>query len=186
MPFDIGIGIIVAICLGQALGIEVTPLFIMVSVAFSLGPDIIDGLPNIRKMLGGHAHEHREGAHYPLVLIPVVFLLALLLPWGIAGAFILTLLVIIHFVHDMIGVGWGIQVFRPFSKKYLKLFTPDYREGDTKRKLFAWWTKTEMKEVARKYGREDWILWYYARTHPGGYIEWIVLIIGVWMLVDFL
>lgn len=183
MPFDIGIGIILTIIFGQLYGIEITASFVLVGIIASLLPDMVDGVPNIKKMFRGHAHEHRDGAHYPILFLFTTFLIAwLVLPWGISGAFIFTIIVLVHFIHDMIGVGWGIQLFHPFSKKFIKLCTPTYRNGDTKRRLYAVWTKEEMHAVAKEYGRDDWIVWYYGK-HIGGYIEWVTLTVGVGYLL---
>jgi len=189
MPFDIGIGIILSIAFAHFFGIDLSWVLVMFGVLVSLGPDIIDGLPRLKTMFSENAHKHRDGAHYPLYyIIAGSIIVSLVLPWGLAGVFLFVLISVIHFLHDCIGVGWGIRMFYPFSKKYFKFFSPDLDLHNKRvstyistEKIISIWTKADVQKINHIHGRKDWITWYYFKQ-SAGYVEWTVFLIGIWLL----
>ena len=123
--------------------------------------------------------DHRDGLHYPLLFIPIVGLLGYLVDPYIG--LILSFGALIHFIHDSIGVGWGIKWLYPFdSKSYMFL----YRAGlptnkSMPKKILYSWTDSERKIAMDKYGDPNWINNIYFKPHVFGVLEYLMLITGI-------
>lgn len=182
MLADIGLGIFVALLAARLFGTELTAQLIGMSVLCALLPDadfIVHAIVH-RKMGGKYAHIHRDLFHYPLLYCVVGGLIAVL--FGGVWFFIFMTASLAHFVHDTMGIGWGIKWAYPFSKKIFKLFST--KEGDLSMSASTSWTEKELKKVAKEKGNEHWIRDVYFRWHPIGIIEdllFVVSLVALWV-----
>jgi hypothetical protein len=166
MPLDIALGIFIAHFLGQ-------PLWL--GILFMLLPDF-DMIFKLNKLFSEKAHEHRSFFHHP---IPYLVL-------GGAGVYALkpewlTLFLIgglLHFIHDSIGMGWGVPWLSPLNSDHFAffgLYQPKNRPLLPKRLMYRW-KKSELPEISAKYGDPQWIQNIYLKGHPLGLFEWAMLI----------
>lgn len=177
MPLDIGVGLLLGVLLSSLTSYSYG-LCLVLGVSATLLPDLdyvcralqTKRLPN---------SEHRDGMHYPLIMIPTVGLLG----WFIDPyiGLVLALGTFSHFLHDSIGIGFGIKWLYPFKKNsYLFLFqidTPTNKEMP-KQRLYSW-NDSERAEMIRKYAYPDWIRFVYFKFNPFGMFEYSVLLVGV-------
>jgi hypothetical protein len=117
--------------------------------------------------------------HYPLLFIPIVGLAGALINPYIGLIFALGALA--HFIHDSIGIGWGVKWLFPFNNiSYEFLYRAKLSaERDMPRKAFYHWTDEERTKSMTKYADPHWIQQIYFRPNLYGVIEYVVLILGV-------
>ncbi|HBI25204.1 MAG: hypothetical protein UT41_C0003G0104 [Candidatus Wolfebacteria bacterium GW2011_GWC2_39_22] len=177
MLADIGLGIFVALIASNLFGIEVSAQLAGISVLFALLPDadfLVHAIAH-RKVGGKYAHVHRDLFHYPLLYLGIGGVFAAL--FGAAWFFVFMAASLAHFIHDSMGIGWGIKWMYPFSKKISKLFST--KEGDLSMNASATWSEKELEKVAEEKGNEHWIRDVYFRWHPVGVIENVVFIVAI-------
>lgn len=182
MFLDIGAGILASIFISFGFQMELSFYVLAAGIVGALSPDV-DYIVHL--LQGGSSKDdkrHRELIHYPLIFLPVVFLIFYPLGIHIAGAF--TLGAFFHFVHDSIGLGWGIQWLYPFKKDhytFLYLY-----QGTTKervpRKLIYVWKNEEIDTLDERYGDTDWLQNIYYKFHPFALVEYGVFIGAVLLL----
>ena len=182
MPFDIGIGILISVLASHIYGVSLSPQLVAISVLANLIPDL-DVFVELAKRgrVGGRVQgHHRELSHFPLTFIPVVGAVYYFL--GQFWAFIIGFNLLAHFLHDSIGMGWGIKWLWPFSKRSYKLFSN--KQGSLIGSEFiVSWEPRELKEVIAKYGDDHWFRNFYLKLHPVFIIELIVFALGVFILI---
>ncbi len=185
MQADIGIGFLIATFVGYIFDIPITPYLVLFSVLIALLPDI-DFLVEYaeRGRVGGKViGAHRELLHFPILyIIPIAFSYFFV---SEVASTIFLLGILCHFLHDTIGIGWGIKWLWPFSTRSYKFFSD--RTGRPSKKFIHSWSAEEMPEVAREYGIENWISDIY--LHPfstkteywlkvTNFIEWGIFLFG--------
>ncbi len=117
---DFAIGIFVVAMLSSVWGIELSPWVLVVGGIAAVLPDfdVIWFLVSKGKPSGDH---HQSIFHRPLVMIPVVGLLALI-AGGDFWCAAISVCLFWHYLHDTRGFGGGgIAWFWPFSRKYWSL-----------------------------------------------------------------
>jgi hypothetical protein len=184
MPLDVSIGIILAIIGAKIFHIALTWGLVLWAIGFALLPDI-DVFPELiarRGRLGGKEISwHRELAHFPVVYIaPAILVFILAGPlWG----FLFTLGVLLHLLHDSIGMGWGIKWAWPFNKNSYKFFSN--KQNDMARNFLVHWTPAELPDVVREYGDPEWLKHYYFELHPIVIVELLIfaLALVLWWLI---
>lgn len=178
---DVAGGIFAAIFAGWIFGTPLTYGVLAAGIAFAFLPDI-DYLVHLAR--GGtsrNAHRHREMLHYPLLFIPAGALLFSF--YGMEWAFLFGFSAFLHFLHDSIGIGWGVQWLYPFSKDHYTFFyryQPRHKERLPRQ--FApmlVWKHEEIDMLAAKYGDENWIRNIYLYWHPYAIVEFVVLVIAL-------
>ena len=180
MLLDIGIGILSSIFFCRVFGIALYPFFLWASILFSLLPDL-DFLPNFRKGFTAKGHEHRSLLHYPLFFIPIGSIILLFLDSRLALLFAIN--TFLHFLHDSIGIGWGVQWLYPFSKNYYAFFYHrDLLENGSHQKAFHSWNPAEVARLANEYGDEHWFRNIYLRFSPYAIVEYLVFIFALVVL----
>src|ERR1043166_1457460 len=103
MFLDLGVGILAGLLLKEP---------VWLGIIFSLLPDI-DALVNLAQFKSTRfAYHHRDLLHKPMVF--AVLGVGLYLFNSTLGALFL-LCSLAHFVHDSIGIGWGVQWLWPFN-----------------------------------------------------------------------
>lgn len=174
MLLDIGVGILLTIWTSWFFQVDLTFFLIFFGILFSLLPDADFFVEFIKHgSVGGKViREHRELAHFPLFYVPVVFVIFFLFG-GIWSVF-LGLGLLAHFLHDSVGIGWGIKWLWPFSKRAYKLFAG--KNGRVSSKLLVSWDSEELTKVAAEHGDPDWIRNIYLRPHPINVIEFLFFI----------
>lgn len=155
MFLDIGVGILLAMLTSKLFSLSLTFPLIFLGVAFTLLPDIdfLIEYANHKSVGGKEIREHRELMHCPLTYTLNFFLPWII--WGNAGLFLFLSATFAHFVHDSVGIGWGIKWLFPFSKKNYKLFSG--KNGSFSRRLIVSWKPDELKAVVGEYGDPNWI-----------------------------
>jgi membrane-bound metal-dependent hydrolase YbcI (DUF457 family) len=175
MLLDIGVGILSSIALSRFFNISLTPFFLTAGIVFTLLPDI-DFLISPGKSIGRKGHEHRSILHYPLLFIPIGTIILFFFNYELAILFAVTTL--LHFMHDSIGIGWGIPWLYPFSRNHYA-FLYQY---DSPQKFIYIWTPREVEKNANDHGDPDWIKNIYFKLHPYAIIEFLIFILAVILL----
>lgn len=167
MPLDIGIGIFSAIIASKLFGVELSPLFLWIGIALALLPDI-DFLYILarRGLRDTHAIiKHRDLLHYPLVYLPVGA--AVTFPFGPEWTLLFLLASAGHFLHDSIGLGWGISWLWPFTSRSYTFFyrytTPQKRFPP---KILYRWERSDIDRLIDEYRDPNWLKNIYFRLHP--------------------
>ncbi|MDP3015176.1 MAG: metal-dependent hydrolase [bacterium] len=184
MFLDIALGILLSIGMSLYFNIELTLLLISMGIVFVLLPDIDFFIELARHgNVGGKViREHREVTHFPLLYIPLVVLIFFIFGkmWGVFFG----LATLFHFVHDSIGLGWGIRWFWPFSKNAYKFFSE--KNGKFSKRLVVSWRKDELIDTVAKYGDPNWIKNIYLRPSKILIIEFLSFLVAIIILIVFL
>lgn len=177
---DIGAGIIVAFLVATGFNIPYEPVFLASGVFFAIVMDVDFIAFMFNTDTGRFAHKHRDILHYPLIYIP----LGSALVYFILGPIYTILFIaasLIHFIHDSIGIGWGVQWLFPFTSKhymFLYMYTPPGKEK-MKYKLVHSWKHEEIDALAEAYGDDDWIKNVYFRLSPYALLEFAIFALGI-------
>jgi hypothetical protein len=183
MFLDIGLGILSAIFVSQSSGAPLTIWFIFAGILFALLPDI-DFLIHIfqKKSHRHNAYEHRSIVHLPLLYIPAGSLLLWLLlgpAWAMLFAFASTL----HFLHDSIGIGRGVQWLFPFSRSgyaFLYMHSRVVKRGLWQ--LVFIFNKKTTAQFDKDHGDDNWIKNIYLTYHPFALFEYIGFFLSIIIL----
>lgn len=184
MFLDIGLGIFSAMAVSVWYGVPLTLAFVTAGALFALSPDLDFMALALRRR---NALHHREGLHYPLLFTPVGAVICSIfgLPW--AALFILGSLG--HFIHDSIGIGWGVQWLFPFGKDHYSFFyiyKPRWRTERLPNKCFYIWKHDEIDAIDARYGDPDWIRNIYFKWHPYAVIELLIFLVAIVALFSFI
>jgi len=176
MLLDIGNGIIIPILLSKIFGFEVTNSYVIFGIIFSLLPDIDFIFYKIfSKKSGDQDHTHRNILHCPIIYILVGSFIIFIFYPALLSLFIICS--VLHFIHDSIGIGWGVQWFAPFNKNYYQFFYTVNKNTD--KSLVYTYKPEELEVLSEKYGDKDWFKNIYLKFHPYSFVEFIVFIISV-------
>ncbi len=187
MFLDTALGIFLSIFANLYFQIALTPFLVFICILFVLSPDF-DYLIYLFKKKGKSdemAHCHRDILHYPLIFIPSGMLL--LSMFGKEWSFLFGLGSFLHFLHDSIGIGWGIRWLWPFSKNYYAFF----RKSVAKEKEFIThficiWEPEEVKKMANEYGDPNWFKNIYLRPSLISITEFTIFLISLLILYLYL
>ena len=160
-----------------------TASMIGAGILFALLPDVDYLLHLARGNSSRDAYKHRDTLHLPLVFVPVG--VVLLYPFGHAWAVLFGAASFLHFVHDSIGIGWGVQWLWPFCDdhySFLYIYRPPGRTEYLPRKWVYVWRHRDIEAWAARYGDPDWIKNIYFRPHPYAIVEFTALLIALIML----
>ena len=187
MLLDIGIGILAAIFLSSTLHISAIGWWIGAGIVFALLPDADYLLYLVTGGSSHSAHKHRDLLHYPFLYIPVGMVLLAL--FGTSWSLLFGICSLAHFIHDSIGIGWGVQWLWPISCKHFSFFyiyKPRHKTEKLPRKLLYAWEHGAIEELNARYGDEEWIRNIYLRWHPYAIAELIVFLIALFVLFSYL
>lgn len=184
MFLDIGIGILLSIWTSWFFHADLMFILVLAGVIFALLPDIDFFVELIKHgSVGGKViREHRELIHFPVIYIPVAILIYV--AFGAMWAALFSLAILAHFLHDSIGLGWGIKWFWPFSRRSYKLFSE--KNGRFSRRLVVSWNPEELTEVVADHGDPNWIRNIYLQFHPVAVIEFSFFVISLIILYLYL
>ena len=183
MFFDIGVGILVAIAAGLILDVDLSFWMVSWSIFFAVSPDIDFLYFFSRRGDTKRDHNHRDLIHYPILYLPIGTIIIWLIfgkIWGI----IFLISSFLHFVHDSIGIGWGIKWLYPFSKKnyaFLYLYSGKVKKG--LRKIVFSFDRESMNRNVEKHGDPNWVKNIYYKWHPIAIVEFGVFLLSVIILI---
>jgi hypothetical protein len=149
-------GIIVTILCCYIFKTDLVWYYIIFGVSLSLLPDL-DALPELFKngrvaAHAGNTHDHRDGLHYPLIVVPVSFVLPYFLN-GPFWAFMIGFNIFLHFAIDSFGLGWGVKWLYPFTNKNYKF---DFQSTS----LLKSWDPETLTEMIHHHGDPNWFSKY--------------------------
>lgn len=182
MFLDIAIGILSAIFASWFFKVSLTASFLLAGITFALSPDLDYFLFLITGGRNSEAHKHRDILHYPLLFLPIGTVV--LYPLGKEWMAIFILGTSLHFIHDMIGLGWGVKILWPFNRDNFALFfhysPPGYKKLPSK--LLYIWKPEEIQGLIEEYGDPNWFKNIYLRLNPILITELIVFLAAVLVL----
>ena len=180
MFLDLGLGILISILISKVMIIPLASKFIAAGALFSLMPDL-DVFVELAKRgrVGGRVQgHHRELTHFPLTYLPVFILIYFL--FGKIWSLLFGLCVFLHFLHDSVGMGWGLKWWWPFSNRSYKFFSE--KDGSFSSNIMVSWRPRELKETIAQYGDDHWFKNYYLKPHPIAIFEFSVFVFSVLVL----
>lgn len=158
MPLDIGFGLLLGLAHTFVTGGYPAWQPLALGVLFALLPDLDFLIQAARRRSFAHVdHTHRDTLHHPIPYLVLGSALVWLLMPQYLALFIATSLV--HFLHDSIGVGYGIPWLSPFSQRYGKLFCN--HRGDFSWTSCVWWKRSERDVVIAQRHDPDWVRNHY-------------------------
>jgi hypothetical protein len=180
MILDIAIGILLGTYFNG--GESINYLLIIMAVLFCLLPDIDIFYFLYQKYIKKTGIiDHRSWTHYPIVYLPIYFLimsLELFFTTSHTISSIFALAIVWHFVHDTLFIGWGVMWGFPFSKRKYKIF-PDRNGKVTSKVLLSWLPEEEADIIKWSGGSLDgWLRHYYFKFNIVSALEY-----GVFVLV---
>lgn len=175
--FDIIAGIGLTHVVGLLFGFDPSVVHVLVGIAFALLPDLDFIYHYLRtSQVGaykGHVEDHRDGLHYPLLYIPAGSMLILFFTQD-TWALLFCLCSLSHFLHDSMGIGWGIKWLFPFTSKNYKFFCE--KDGTLSTRLVVSWTRSELKEIISIKGDKNWITNLFWKPIKTGRLSMMVVI----------
>ena len=172
MPLDIALGIFLSLATAHVFGIDAGAGLIMFGILCALLPDI-DMLPFLSRI----SYDHRSFFHWPLLYVPLAIMAWLL--FGALYATLFSLCILAHFVHDSIGIGWGVAWLAPFSMRKI-LFPEKGRRGEYG--FFMTWLPEEEAAMAAKWHDPQWIKHWYCRMRLLTLIEYAAFALSILLL----
>ena len=180
MFLDLGVGILFSILLSGIFKVSLTLKLVWAGAIFSLIPDL-DVFVELKKRgrVGGRVQgHHRELTHFPLTYAPIIILIYAL--WSQMWACLFGLVILTHFLHDSVGMGWGIKWLWPFSNRAYKFFSE--KNGNFSKNFVVSWEPQELKEVVARHGDDHWLKNFYLQLHPIAVFEFLVFILSLLIL----
>ena len=177
MLLDIGLGLAAAIIAAYAGDMPLTNSLAWAGMFYALLPDL-DALWYLlrKKNLAKGSYEHRDALHFPLLYIPIgTAVMYAIYP---EHALLFALGGLFHFIHDSIGIGWGVEWLFPFSRKHFSFFYI-YRPKRAERLPWQWayaWEHRDLAALDDKYGDADWIRNIYLKAHPYAIAEFALFL----------
>jgi hypothetical protein len=123
MFLDFKLGILWPVLVGILFQEPITFTWLLAGVFFALLPDIDFWIELIQRgTVGGKIiGAHRTLLHNPLVYVPVILFVGSF--FGPAWMTLFGLGVFGHFIHDSMGMGYGVRWLWPFSNHWFKIFS---------------------------------------------------------------
>lgn len=186
MFLDIALGIMSAVFVGWIFDFNPNWWFFVCGVLITVLPDS-DFLFHFLKRKGDKDriddYKHRDLIHYPLAYLSLGTLIFYFL-FGKEWALLFFLGSFLHFIHDSVGIGWGIKWLWPFStQNYAFLYLYSRRlKGGLKKLVFSF-SKSDLSYYVKEHGDDDWVKNIYYKWHPIAVIEFSVLIILILLLI---
>lgn len=162
MFLDIGIGILSAIFVSSLFQVKLTALFVFISILLAFLPDIDAVSPIIKKGVKSLDHRHRNIFHYPIIHLFIGIFIALFIGLKFGALFLFNIFG--HFLHDSMGIGWGVKWLWPFSRKLYKIsFSKSHAGKKPKMRFLYEFSDEELDSADFKYGDPNWIRNIYLR-----------------------
>lgn len=176
MLADIGLGMILTVFISNFFDVSPSGTLLLYGILFSLLPDF-DFLVALLTRKKGQENEigsHRDIAHFPFVYV-LTFVIILFL-FGKFWATLFGFCILFHFLHDSVGIGWGVKWLWPFSDRAYRFFSDESRRVSFK---IASWNPEELRSAEEKYGDPNWIRNFYFRPTLTSLSEFFIFILGL-------
>ena len=175
---DIGLSLIYAVITTKVFNIDLTSTIILLSIAFGLLPDIDMSVEIFKKgaFHGNGDKFHRTITHFPILYLPIIPFI--FYRYGNFWGTLFTVNLFSHFIHDVIGTGWGLKLLWPFSKKNFKMFS-DPINGKLSTNFIVSWNPRELKISVERYGDKHWFKNLYLNFSNVFLLELLFLVIGI-------
>lgn len=182
---DVGHGILSVFLASILFGVQPTlPLFLLGIISAFL-PDL-DSIPELLKRgkVAAHkdnARDHRDGLHYPIIWLIILIVFYGFYPYLFT---IISISVLLHFINDSWGTGWGVMWLWPFSHRSYKFFSRNDLDADVRASSFvvSWSPEEKMKAIIEK-GNPNWQKDYYGTINKISIIEYGTFIVAVVLLL---
>ncbi len=158
MFLDIKLGLAWSFLLAIFFEKIITPEWLIAGVVFALLPDIDFWLEYAKRgTVGGKVIDlHRTLFHSPLTYIPLILFVES--SFGPEWMTLLVCGVLGHFIHDSMGMGYGIRWLWPYSTRWYKLFSS--KDGEIYYDFDHWlvsWSDEEMRKLVAERGNNNWL-----------------------------
>lgn len=172
----------------------------LIGIVLAMSPDV-DALGEFIKRgkvsaSKTHVQDHRDLLHFPIIFVLAGFLMTYLFEyWGL----VFLIAVVLHFINDLYGTGWGIKILWPYSKNNYKLLGRRVNllkqlidekdiwntlpQSERKLRLIVSWRPTELPTYITQYGFDDWIEKIYLRVNWISVIEYALFAIALVLYV---
>ena len=183
MFLDIGLGIFVAIITSYLFQVDLSIYFLGFSVLFALLPDADFLYFYPKRHDTKYDHKHRDMIHFPLLYLPLgTFIIWILMGNIWATSFLLASFG--HFIHDSIGIGWGIKWLYPFSKNnyaFFYLYSVKIKKG--LRRLVFSFNEKDLIKYTKEHGDANWVKNIYYAWHPIAIVEFGAFVFSLMVLL---
>lgn len=158
MFLDLKLGLAWAFLLAIFFEKTITLQWLAAGVVFALLPDIDFWLEYLKRgTVGGKVIDlHRTLLHAPLTYVPIALFIGT--AYGPEWMFLFAFGVYGHFVHDSMGMGYGVRWLWPFSTRWYKFFSNRageiYYDYDH---FFVSWSDAEMRALVEQKGNDNWL-----------------------------
>jgi len=180
---DVGTGVIITYTVWTVLGLEVGWPQYMFGIIFSMAPDLDLLVPFCKEFAGVKDSDSSHKAnvtHYPLVTVPVCFLLVSV--FSVKYAVLVVVCLVMHYIHDSWQSqenGPGIRWFYPFLGGYYQILSKNKKEE--KIKIFCKVPPERVKETFQK-NLEQWLENKFFQFTWENFIGVLVFVIAVWIV----
>ncbi|MDO9231675.1 MAG: metal-dependent hydrolase [bacterium] len=158
-------GSLVFLLFGKFFDFEVGRMYLLLGAFWGIVPDPISYILSWAVKFNKWSHTHRDNFSHSIFFPGIVLVIAVLLDYKMVIAVGVAMLT--HPFLDLIGIGWGVKLFYPLSKKTYKMF---YRG-----RVLTAWNQDEVDVEADKFGDDDWVRNIYFRLNVIGASEWLSL-----------
>jgi hypothetical protein len=182
MFLDVGVGILTAIFASYFFSVDLSLWLVIFGILCALLPDADFLYFYPKRHDTKYDHKHRDIIHYPLLFLPVGTILIFLF-FGKIWATIFFIATFLHFVHDSIGIGWGVKWLFPFTKNsysFFYLYSKILKGGQ--RKLIFTFNEKNLPELVAKHGDSNWVRNIYFKWHPIAQFEFGFFVLSLIIL----
>ena len=159
------VGSLVFFIFGKTSHLEITKTLLLVGAFWGILPDLVSYILSWTLKFDKWAHAHRDNFSHSLFVPITVLALAILL--GSKTVIAVSIAMFTHPLLDLLGIGWGVKLFYPLSKKTYKMFY--------KGQILIIWNQKEVEAEAEKHGDDNWIKNTYFKPNIFGVLEWLSL-----------
>ncbi|MFA6160182.1 MAG: metal-dependent hydrolase [Parcubacteria group bacterium] len=182
MFLDIGVGILISIIVSYIFNIDFSIWLIIFGIICTLLPDADFIYFYPKRHDTKYDHKHRDLIHYPLLYLPIGTILILVI-FGKIWAIVFFVASFLHFLHDSVGIGWGIKWLYPFTKNNYSFFYLYSRIKKRGRRKFVFiFNEKNLPELVAKHGDPNWVENIYYKWHPIAQVEFGVFIVSLIIL----
>jgi len=175
-------GELIFILFGKIFGLDITPEFLLLGAFCGWFPDFLSFFLSKRVKYDKWFHSHRDNFSHTIFLPLIVFVI-LCFSVNLEWALMVSLAILSHPILDLYGIGWGVQLFLPFSDDIYKIF---YRH-----KIIYIFDNEEARNAdVEKYQTNNWFKRAYfsfkpCRGTPWWWLllEWPSLVLAIYLVL---
>lgn len=196
---DFANGIFATLIASYVSGESVAWWHFVIGALLAMSPDL-DAIPELLRRgrvaaSPEHPTDHRSGLHYPILFVVAGAAAAYLAPfWGT----LVLAATLLHFVNDLYGTGWGIELLWPLSTRRFKFFSRRANQlksmlvangrfaelpvSERRLRLLVSWTRAELPLYIKTYGVDDWIPPTYLRLNAIMLVEYSLFLVALLLM----